>query len=80
VNVDDQLGPYDIAAAYKIADESLYVGKAIQARDGGWVLLAFENVGPDGGFIGQITDPIRLQWEGDRLTLGRRARAADVAV
>jgi len=71
VNVDDPLGPYDIAAAYKIADESLYVGRAIQARDGGWVLLAFENLGPDGAFVGQITDPIRLRWEDDRLTLGR---------
>lgn len=70
VNVDDPLGPYDIANAYKIADESLYVGKAIRARDGGWVLLAFENLGPDGTFVGQITDPVRLRWDGGHLTLG----------
>ena len=76
VNVDDPLGPYDVAGAYRIADESLYVGRAVQARDGAWVLLAFENVGSDGAFVGQITDPIPLRWDGDRLTLAVGSAAA----
>jgi len=85
VNVDNLLGPYDIAGAYKIADESLYVGRAIQARDGEWVLLAFENLGGDGAFVGQITDPIRLRRESGHLTLdfesagsGRLSHTADI--
>jgi beta-fructofuranosidase len=72
VNVDHPLGPYDIRAAYQLADEHLYVGRAVQARDGSWQLLAFENIGPDGAFIGQITDPMPLHWHDGRLTLGAR--------
>jgi beta-fructofuranosidase len=52
------LGPFDIAHAGALTDESLYVGKLAQSRDGEWALLAFVNEGPGGDFVGTITDPI----------------------
>lgn len=76
VNVEDPLGPYDIRSAYRLVDERLYVGRAVQTRSGEWVLLAFENIGDDGGFVGLITDPIPLRWESGRLTLGAPAASS----
>jgi beta-fructofuranosidase len=55
------LGPYDVARATRLTDESLYVGKLIQRRDGRWVLLAFVNQDADGAFVGSISDPIPVE-------------------
>ena len=55
---DALLGPYDVAAATRLTDESLYVGKLVQCRDGQWVLLAFVNLDAEGGFVGSISDPM----------------------
>lgn len=55
---DRLLGPYDVAQATRLTDESLYVGKLIQRRDGQWVLLAFVNLDADGAFVGSISDPM----------------------
>lgn len=64
------LGPYDIDAAYPITDESLYVGRLLRRRDDGqWLLFAFRNLGEDGAFIGGITDPMSVTWQGDRLAV-----------
>jgi len=52
------LGPYDVTTATRLTDESLYVGKLVQRRDGEWVLLAFVNQDADGGFVGSISDPM----------------------
>jgi beta-fructofuranosidase len=65
VNIDDHAGPFDLSAAYRLHDESLYVGRLIQERDGAWVLLAFRNLGVDGEFGGEITDPIPVAWGAD---------------
>jgi beta-fructofuranosidase len=65
VNIDDPTGPFDISTAYRLHDESLYVGRLIQERDGRSVLLAFHNLGPDGVFGGEITDPIPVAWGAD---------------
>jgi beta-fructofuranosidase len=71
VNVDKLTGPYDVAAAYRIHDESLYVGRLVQERSGQWVLLAFRNLVPELGFVGEITDPMPVRWGPDgRLRLG----------
>ena len=52
------LGPYDIANAVQITDDSLYVGRLIQERTSGqWLLLTFRNKDSLGNFIGEITDP-----------------------
>ena len=70
VNVYSPTGPYDVGSAYLLHDESLYVGRLVQRRTGDWVLLAFRNVTPDGGFVGEITDPLPVRWgEDGRLTL-----------
>jgi beta-fructofuranosidase len=55
---DSLLGPYDVAQATRLTDESLYVGKLVQDRDGQWVLLAFVNQDDDGEFVGSISDPM----------------------
>jgi len=75
VNLDKPTGPYDVAAAYRLHDQSLYVGRLVQNRSGRWVMLAFHNVGPDGTFIGEITDPIPVRWNAaGRLELQSPAR------
>jgi beta-fructofuranosidase len=55
---DSLLGPYDVTNATRLTDESLYVGKLVQSRDGQWVLLAFVNQDADGAFVGSISDPM----------------------
>ena len=69
IAVDDPLGPYDVAAARPIADEELYSGRLVQARDGRWLFLAFRHTGADGQFIGEISDPLPVRWDGERRTL-----------
>ncbi|PTT16600.1 glycosyl hydrolase family 32 [Microbacterium sp. HMWF026] len=73
VPADDVLGPFDIEAATPITDDDLYVGRLIQDRAGAWQLLAFRNVGPDGTFVGGITDPLPVGWDGDRLVVKQPA-------
>jgi beta-fructofuranosidase len=71
VNIDKAAGPYDIAGAYLVHDESLYVGRLIRDRSGNWMMLAFHNVTPDGRFIGEISEPLPVNWAGDgRLRVG----------
>lgn len=74
VNVDDPAGPYDIARAYRVADETLYVGRLVRDRAGAWQLLAFRNTTLAGEWIGEITDPVPVSWVDGRLTI-----PADVA-
>jgi beta-fructofuranosidase len=63
------LGPYDIAGARLIDDPTLYVGKFIDDRETGETkFLAFRNES-DGQFVGEITDPYAVSWDGDRLVL-----------
>jgi len=52
------LGPHMVSRATRLTDESLYVAKLVQRRDGEWVVLAFVNEDEDGQFVGAITDPI----------------------
>ena len=70
VNVTDPRAPFDISSAYRLADERLYVGRAVRRRDGGWSLLAFRNLDDEGRFVGEIIDPLDLGWHGDRLEIG----------
>lgn len=55
----------DLAGALRLTSDELYSGRAIQDSEGHWVLLAFENIGTDGRFIGQVTDPLPLRWSAD---------------
>ncbi|MFE5407245.1 glycosyl hydrolase family 32 [Microbacterium sp. NPDC056569] len=78
VPAESLLGPFDIDAAYPLTDERLYVGRLLQRRsDGEWLLFAFRNIGEDGRFVGGITDPMPLRWDGGRL-VRREAVGASV--
>lgn len=57
---DSPLGPYPVTRATRLTDETLYVGKLVERRDGQWVLLAFVNRGADGAFVGSISDPMAV--------------------
>ena len=84
VNVDDPAGPFDIGAAYRVADEVLYIGRLVRDHAGRWQLMAFRNTTPDGAWVGEITDPMPVAWVDGRLTVttdaaGELAPAAPVA-
>src|SRR4029450_5984548 len=65
---DSALGPFDIAGAQPVTDNSLYVGRLIQIRETGeWNLLAFRNEDQPGRFVGEITDPRPVRWDGTTL-------------
>lgn len=55
---DSATGPYDLANATLLVDESLYSGRLVRNREGDWLLLAFENMTERGGFVGRISDPM----------------------
>ncbi len=60
---DDPLGPFPAATDRTlVADEtgSLYAAKLVQDPHGEWVLLATRMYGPDGSFVGALSDPIPL--------------------
>lgn len=59
----------DLDRATRVTSEDLYVGKLVRLRDGTSRFLAFENRGADGRFAGGVIDPVRVQWDGDRLRL-----------
>ncbi|MEF2975901.1 glycosyl hydrolase family 32 [Subtercola sp. YIM 133946] len=69
VNVSSPTGPFEIENAYRVADETLYVGRLVQNRRGEWHLLAFKNTAPDGEWIGEITDPMPVAWVDGRLCI-----------
>ena len=73
LEVEAPTGPYETQRSALLVDERLYSGRAIQSRDGEWVLLAFENRTTDGGFAGSLSDPIALGWADGRLTLKENA-------
>ncbi|WP_336723625.1 family 43 glycosylhydrolase [Cellulosimicrobium cellulans] len=68
------LGPYDVAEAQQLTDASLYSGRLVRDRTGRWVLLAFHHDAPDGSFVGSISDPMPVRWEGGRLAVERASR------
>ncbi|WP_051733071.1 glycoside hydrolase family 68 protein [Kitasatospora phosalacinea] len=64
------LGPFDIDAAEQVTDDRFYSGKLIRRRsDDRWILMAFHHTGPDDGFVGSISDPMPVAWDGRRLTI-----------
>ncbi len=63
------LGPFDIAAAEPVTDDRFYSGRLVRRRsDGRWVLLAFHHRG-EHGFVGAISDPMPVAWDGKRLSV-----------
>jgi beta-fructofuranosidase len=54
----------DVAAAVRLTDESSYVGKVVH-HEGAACFLAFRNRGPDGAFVGGVSDPVPVGWRAD---------------
>lgn len=73
VNAETVTGPFAIDDAYRVTDDSLYVGRLLRRRDGRWVMFAFRNKGPHGDFTGGVTDPMPVHWRDGRLTIDTRS-------
>jgi beta-fructofuranosidase len=59
-DADSATGPFDIAGAYRLTNESHYAGRLVRDRQGMWQLLAFRHTGPDGRFVGQLAEPVTI--------------------
>ncbi len=64
VPVEGPGSPVDVAAAVRLTDERLYVGKVV-CHQGVPHLMAFRNAGPDGAFLGGVIDPLPVAWRED---------------
>ena len=53
-----------------LLDDRFYVGRLVRTRNGRCVLLAFLNRGPDGTFVGAVSDPIPVVMTAAGLRLG----------
>jgi beta-fructofuranosidase len=73
---ESPLGPFDIKGATPLTESRYYVGKLVRDHTGRWVLLAFHNIGAEGGFVGALSDPMPVQWHGDILTIAHTPNAA----
>ena len=62
-------GPFSIEDAYPLTDDSLYSGRLVRRRNGQWAFIAFRLTGDGVPFIGDITDPLPIQWIDGRLTV-----------
>ena len=65
---DQPLGPYRLLEDQFLAGDSLgsrYSGKILPGPGGEWVFLACRAYQPDGGFRGEITDPLPLDLRSD---------------
>lgn len=56
----DAAGRYPLGRATRLVDERYYSGRVARTRDGAAVLLAFENVGDGGEFVGRLSDPMPI--------------------
>lgn len=74
--VDSMVGPFAVQEAELLADETLYSGRIVRARSGEWSLLAFENTGRAGAFVGRISDPVPLRWTPDGMRIASTAGIA----
>jgi beta-fructofuranosidase len=62
------LGPWDIASATPLGHPSLYAARLVQDRDGAWSILGFRDT-ENGTFVGEIPDPMPVQWSADGLQI-----------
>ena len=71
------IGPFAIEDSYRLTDERHYVGRLVQDRAGAWQFLAFVNDTGEGGFGGEITDPLPVHWVDGRLAVESAPSGAD---
>jgi beta-fructofuranosidase len=58
-----RLGPWDFTRATPLRHPSLYAGQLLRDRAGRWLLLGFRDI-EDGGFVGEIVDPVPVSLDG----------------
>ncbi|GAA5144319.1 hypothetical protein GCM10023340_11950 [Nocardioides marinquilinus] len=68
VAVDGPGAPVDLTRAVRLVGQDHYVGRVVDGPDGP-ALLAFRNEGPDGRFVGGVTDPVPVTWRDDGAAL-----------
>lgn len=66
-------GTFAVEDAYLLLDQKHhYSGRAVQGRDGRWIMLAFNHVEDEAGFVGGVCDPLPLVWSREgRLTIDK---------
>lgn len=69
IPAESVLGPFDVGAAYRLTAMEFYSGKLVRRRDGQWCLLAFRHDGPEGEFVGGVSDPMPVRWRDGRLEI-----------
>ncbi len=69
VPTDSPTGPFDVAAARPLTDESLYAGRVVCDRSGQPVLLAFRYFDEARKFVGELADPMPVGWQNGELTI-----------
>ncbi|MEO7017374.1 MAG: glycosyl hydrolase family 32 [Leifsonia sp.] len=72
---DSLAGPFQMANAYRITDERLYVGRLVHDRSGQWQMLAFRNVDENGRWVGELADPQPISWVDGRLAIETKVQA-----
>lgn len=71
VPVDGPGCPVDVAAAVRLTDESLYVGRVVH-HAGAAYFLAFRHQDEAGRFVGGVIDPVPVTWRPDGRGLALR--------
>ncbi len=79
VPVDGPGAEVDVAAAVRLSDESLYVGKVVE-HAGSAYFMAFRNQGSVGEFVGGLSDPVPVTWRADGRGLALASGALDRSV
>jgi beta-fructofuranosidase len=67
VPADSPTGPFDVAAARSLTGDGLYCGRIVHDRAGRPLLLAFRYHDRARQFVGELSDPIPVAWEGGEL-------------
>jgi sucrose-6-phosphate hydrolase SacC (GH32 family) len=75
VPTDSPTGPFDIAAARQLTDDSLYCGRLVHDRSQQPVLLAFHYFDETRQFLGELSDPMPIGWENGELKITGNAEA-----
>ena len=75
VPTDWPTGPFDIAAARPLTSDAFYCGRLTHDRSGQPVLLAFHYFDQARQFLGELSDPMPVGWEGGELKVTTAVQA-----
>jgi beta-fructofuranosidase len=77
VPADSPTGPFEVAAARPLTDDSLYCGRLVHDRSGQSFLLGFRYYDQARQFVGELADPIPVVWDKGELTIVEGVEARD---